>query len=73
MVEPLIGRDRRRIDVALLRDRRDEHVLPADLHVDARLALLHRADDLRIEHPLVVGGGLLRIAAADMDVVVGEG
>src|SRR3954466_11968550 len=72
MIEPLIGRDRRRVDVALLRHWRDEHVLPADLHVDALLPLLHRADDLRVEHALVIGCGLLRVAAADMDVVIGE-
>src|SRR5258707_11456601 len=45
VVEALIRRGRRRIDAVARLDRREEHVGAADLHVDARRALLHRAAD----------------------------
>src|SRR5438477_87240 len=44
-----------------------------ELHVGALDAVRHhRFDDLGAEHPLVIGGGLIRVRAAEMDVVVGE-
>src|SRR5690349_2160468 len=52
VIEALIGRYRRRIDAIAWADRRDEDLRPAELDVDTRLALLHRTDELRAEHPL---------------------
>src|SRR5215467_9114565 len=70
MVEPLVGRGRRRVHVG--RGRRDEDVGTAELEVDTRLALLRGAQDLGAEHALVPLRRLLRIGAAQMDVVIGE-
>src|SRR5262245_7987344 len=71
MVEALIGRHRRGIDAVGGRDRRDEDVGAAELEVDARLALLHAADDLGAEHALEPLRGRLRIRAAQVDVIPG--
>src|SRR5215510_840323 len=71
MVEALIGRGGRGIDAVASRDRGDEDVGAAELEVDARLALLHAADDLGAEDALEPLRGRLRIRAAQMDVVPG--
>src|SRR2546423_302645 len=52
--------------------RGDEDIDPAELEIDARLALLHGANDFGAEHALVIARGRLRIGAAQMDVVVGK-
>src|SRR5262249_12561815 len=72
MIEALIGRDGRRVDAAVGRDRRDEDVGPAELQIDARLALLRGADHLGTEHAFVIPRGRLRVGAPQMDVVIGE-
>src|SRR4051794_16158619 len=73
MVEALIGRGGRGIDAVAGCDRRDEDVGAAELEVDARLALLHAADDLSAEHALEPLRGRLRIRAAQVDVIPGVG
>src|SRR5262249_1007656 len=70
MIEALIGRGRRRVH--LRRGLRDENIGAAELEVDARLALLHRAQHFGAEHALVPLRRLLRIGAAQMHVVIGE-
>src|SRR5215510_222174 len=71
MVEALIGRPRRGIDAVASRDRGDEDVGAAELEVDARLALLHAADDLGAEYALEPLRGRLRVRAAQVDVIPG--
>src|SRR5262249_43308848 len=61
MVEAPIRRGRRRIDAIAGRHLRDEDVGAAELEVDARLALLHGADDLGAEHALIPPGGPLGV------------
>src|SRR4051795_714647 len=73
MVEALIGRGGRGIDAIAGRDRRDEDVGAAELEVDARLALLHAADDLGAEHALEPVRGRLRVRAAQVNVIPGVG
>src|SRR5262249_18021826 len=69
MVEALIGRGGRWINAVARRDRRDEDVGAAKLEIDARLALLHAADDLGAEHALEPLRGRLRVRAAQVDVI----
>ena len=52
MIEAAIGRDRRRIDAVARGDRRNKNIGAAKLEIDARLALLHAANDLGAEHRL---------------------
>src|SRR5215467_3712188 len=73
MVEALIGRGRRRVDAVAGLDRRDEDVGAAELEIDARLALLHAADDLGAEHALEPLRGCLWVRAAQVDVIPGVG
>ena len=54
-------------------DRRDEDVGATELEVDARLALLHAADDLGAENALEPLRGRLRVRAAQVDVIPGVG
>jgi catechol 2,3-dioxygenase-like lactoylglutathione lyase family enzyme len=60
------------IDAIAGRDRRDEDIGPAELEVDARLALLHGADHLGTELAFVPLGGRFRIGGSQMDVIPGE-
>src|SRR5438270_5133990 len=74
MLEPEIRRLRRGGHGLLGRNLRDENSYPSETEVEARPAVrLHRANDLGAEHVLVPAGGRLRIRAAQMDVVIGEG
>src|SRR4029079_4277484 len=49
--------------------RRDEDVGAAELHIDARLAFLHAAQDLGAEHAFEPLGGRLRVRTAYMDMI----
>jgi hypothetical protein len=69
MIDALVGRGGWRGGGGIGLD--DEHVLAANLHVDARFALLRAADDLGAEHLLEPAGGGFRVRAAEMDVVEG--
>src|SRR5262249_34347060 len=69
MVEALIGGGGRGMNTLAGLDRRDEDVGAAELEVDARLTLLHAADDLSAEHTLEPLRGRLRVRAAQVDVV----
>src|SRR3984893_9268072 len=74
MLKPEIRRLRRRGHGLLGRNLRDENSHPSEIEVEARPAVrLHRANDLGAEHVLIPARGRLRIRAAQMDVVVGEG
>src|SRR5262245_66469657 len=73
MVEALIGRHWCGVNAVAGLDRRDEDVGTAELEVDARLALLHAADDLGAEHALEPLRGRLRVRAAQVDVIPGVG
>src|SRR5437660_7130015 len=68
MIEPLVGCGGRRVDAVARRYRRDEHVGPAELDVDAPGA----ADDNPAENVLKPGRGRLRIGAAQVDVIPGD-
>src|SRR3569833_321565 len=72
MVEALIGRHRRDVDAVASLDRSDEDIAAAELHVDARLALLRRADHLGAEHALEPLGRPFRIGRTQMNVVEGD-
>jgi hypothetical protein len=71
MIEPLVRRDRGRIDAIARLDRRDENVGAAQLEVNARFALLHAADHLGAEHALVPLGRRFGIGGTQMDVIPG--
>src|SRR5467141_3393908 len=74
MLEPEIRRLRRCRDGLLRGNLRDEDGDPAEIEVETRPSVrLYRTDDLGAEHFCVPAGGRLRIGAAQMDVVVGEG
>src|SRR5665213_2449883 len=68
MIEPLVGRHRRGVDAVARRDRRDEHIGAAELHVDAPGA----ADDDAAQDFLQPGGGRLRVRTAQMNVIPGH-
>src|ERR1700692_946759 len=65
MIEPLIGRYRRRVDAVTRLHRRDEHISAAELDVDASGA----ADDLAAENVFKPGGHRFRIGTAQMNMV----
>src|SRR6185437_10636079 len=69
MIKPLIGRHRRRIDAVAGFDFRNENLCPAQLEIDARLALLRRADHFGAEHALEPLRGRFRIRAAQVNVI----
>src|SRR3954453_13899825 len=73
MVEALIGRGGCGIDAVAGCDWRDEDVGAAELEVDARLALLHAADDLSAENALEPLRSRFRVRAAQVDVIPGIG
>ncbi len=68
MVEPLMGRHRRRVDAVSRGHRRDEDVGAAELDVDAAGA----ADDHAAEHVFEPGRGRLGIGTAQVDVIPGD-
>src|SRR6266702_3242330 len=68
MVEPLVGRHRRRVDAVTRFDRRDEHLGAAELDVDAPGS----ADDLATQDIPQPRGGRFGIGTAQMDVVPGD-
>src|SRR5436305_8105201 len=68
MIQPLIGRYRRRVDAIARRHRRDEYVGAAQPDVDPPGA----ADDLAAEDVLQPGRGRLRVGAAQMNVIPGD-
>src|SRR5581483_3002903 len=72
MIEAAIGDRRRRVGAVTVRHRRDEDVGAAELQIDARLALLHGADDLGAEHFLEPLRHRLRIGRAQVNVIPGE-
>src|SRR5258706_1685191 len=65
MIEPLIGRLRRRIDAVAGRNRRDEHVGTAELDVDPPGA----TDDHAAEDNFKPGRRRLRVGTAQMDMI----
>jgi hypothetical protein len=69
MIEALIGCGRRRIHAIARFHRGNEDIGTAELYVDSRLALLHRADDLAAQHAFEPLRGRFRVRAAKMDVV----
>src|SRR5262249_47953255 len=73
MIKALAGCGRSRIDAVARLDRREEDVGAAELEIDARLALLHRADQLRTKHALEPLSGCLRVRAAQVDMIPGVG
>src|SRR5205085_9327959 len=68
MVEPLIGRHRRRVDAITRFDRCDEHLGATELDVDAP----GPANDLATQDIPQPGGGRFWIGTAQMDVVPGD-
>src|SRR6266403_1446993 len=68
MIEPLIGRLRRRVDAVAGRNRRDEHVGAAELDVDPPGA----TDDHAAEDIFEPGRGRLRVGTAQMDMIPGD-
>src|SRR5215831_4820671 len=72
MVEALIGSLRWWIDFGVRQDLGHENVGATDLEIDARLALLQRADHLSAKHARVECGCRLKIGAAQVNVVVCE-
>src|SRR6266403_3688526 len=65
LIEPLIGRLRRRVDAVAGRNRRDEHVGAAELDVDPPGA----TDDHAAEDIFKPGRRRLRIGTAQMDMI----
>src|SRR6185437_12177903 len=72
MIEPLIRSSRRSIHAIAGLDLRGEDIGSAELDVDARLAGLHGAHDLRAEHALEPMRGGFRIGRAQMNVIPGD-
>jgi hypothetical protein len=72
VVEALIGSLRWWIDFGVGQDFGNEDVGAADLEIDARFALLQRADHLGAEHAFIERGRRFRIGTAQVNVVVGE-
>ena len=69
MVEAQVRRLRRRADAVLRRNLRDEDLLAAEVHVDARLAVLVGAENRRSEHLFIEERRRFRIGAPQVDVV----
>src|SRR6266403_1892754 len=65
MIEPLVGRLRRRVDAVAGRDRRDEHVGAAELAVDPPGA----TDDHAAEDIFKPGRSRLRVGTAQVDMI----
>jgi len=72
MIEALIRRHRGGIDAVAGLDLGDEDLAAAELQIDARLALLRRAEHFGAEHALEPLGGAFRIGRPQMDVVEGD-
>src|SRR5713226_9551109 len=68
MIEPLVGRLRRRVDAVAGRDRCDEHVSAAELDVDPPGA----TDDHAAEDIFKPGRSRLRIGTAQVDMIPGD-
>src|SRR5712672_791972 len=68
MIEPLIGRLRRRVDAVAGRNRRDEHVGAAELDVDPPGA----TDDHAAEDIFKPGRSRLRVGTAQVDMIPGD-
>src|SRR6266436_7653309 len=68
MIEPLIGRLRRRVDAVAGRDWRDEYVGTAELDVDPSGA----ADDHAAEDIFKPGRRRLRVGTAQVDMIPGD-
>src|SRR5581483_623525 len=69
MIEPLIGRDRRRIDAVARGNLRGENHGTAEPEIDSRLTELRRADDFGAEHALEPLRGGFRIRRPQMNVI----
>src|SRR5690242_6047821 len=72
MVETLIWRGGRRVDAVSRRNLRGEDHGAAEPDIDARLALLRRADDLGAEHLLEPPCRSLRIGRPQVNMVPGK-
>ena len=73
MVEPDKAAFRLLGEIGIGRNLGDEDHEPAQIHIGALDAIRHhRFDDLGAEHALIICRGLIRVWAAQMDVVVAE-